>query len=102
MCLRRELQAFSAPGRTVLRMAAEFVVVDGDGSRVDLLALVLAAAEVLTESGFADDGEALAGASGLEELSLRVRGARVCTGFQFEDRPRSGRELEIETDGVEK
>ena len=78
-------------------MAAKFVVVDGDGSTVDLAELVQETSLVLAESGASTEEDAFAAVKGLEDLSLRVSGVRVCMGFQFSGTSHTGRKLESET-----
>lgn len=81
-------------------MAANFVVVDGEGTIVDLAALVSGAAEQIAVEDLSDDADLFEDVPRFEGLTVRARGMRVCMGFQFPDNSRSGRELEIETEGV--
>lgn len=81
-------------------MAANFVVVDREGAIVDLAVLVSGAAEQIAIENLSDDADFFEDVPRFEGLTVRARGVRVCTGFQFLDSSRSGRELEIETEGV--
>jgi hypothetical protein len=79
---------------------AEFVVVDAQGSVVDLAALVSAGARAIADEDPSGDVEAFDIAQSVEGLSVQVRGVRVCTGFQVPASSHTGRDLETETEGA--
>lgn len=84
----------------MLFVTAAFVVVDAEGSVVDLAVLVSAAADAIAVADLSEGDDVFDRVVGLDGLSLRVRGVRVCAGFQFSASSHTGRELESETEEV--